>query len=529
MGDEWWRGAVIYQIYPRSFQDTTGSGAGDLAGITRRLGHVADLGADVVWLSPVFRSPMRDMGYDVSDHRAVDPSFGTEAEFDALVAEAHRLGLKVMLDQVLSHASDAHPFFAESRASRSNPRADWFVWADGRPDGTPPNNWQAIFGGPAWEWEPKRRQYYFHNFLREQPDLNYHNPEVRAWAMETLQYWMDRGVDGFRLDTANFYVHDAALRDNPVDTRPLPRPTLRSYDMQYPRHSKNQPETLGIMAEMRRVVEARGGILLGEIGENHHPVELLAEYTSQARLHMGYHPEMLGCRFDAAHFRDQVGRLFALAPDAWPAWAFSNHDVPRHVARWGGRGASQDTLAKLCCALLLSLPGAACIYQGEELGLGDPGLAYDELADPEGLAFWPENPGRDRARTPMPWERDAPHAGFSDSDRCWLPVKPVHATRAVDAQRGDPGSALSFYREMIALRRGRADLRHRATRFADAPEPVLAFHRGEGTFCAFNLGSARVKMRAPEGMVPLLVADGVSFRGLEFDLAGHAFALLGAS
>ena len=526
MDEEAWRGAVIYQIYPRSFQDTTGSGTGDLPGITRRLGHVADLGADWVWLSPIFASPMRDMGYDVSDHLAVDPSFGTEAEFDAMVAEAHRLGLKVMLDQVLSHSSDLHPFFAESRTSKDNPKADWYVWADPKPDGTPPNNWQAIFGGPAWAWEPKRRQYYFHNFLVEQPDFDFHNPEVRAWAVETLRFWQDRGVDGFRLDAINHAFHDPELRDNPVDTRDLPRPTLKTYDMQFPEFSKNRPEALPFMAEMRRAVETRGGILLGEIGELHHPIERLAEYTSQGRLHMGYHPEMLGARFDAAHFRDQVERLFALAHDAWPAWAFSNHDVPRHVHRWADRAVDQDALAKLCCALLLSLPGAVCLYQGEELGLGDPGLGYDDLVDPEGLAFWPENPGRDGARTPMPWEAEAPHAGFSNAARPWLPVKPDHAARAVDAQADDPDSVLSFYRRMVALRRARPELRHAPARFLDAPEPVLAFTRGTALTCAFNLGRGTATLEGPEDATTLIAGNGATVEGRRVTLPGNGFALL---
>ena len=493
MTQDWWRKAVVYQIYPRSFQDSTGDGSGDLKGITRRLDHVADLGVDAIWLSPIFTSPMADMGYDVTDHRGIDPLFGTLDDFDALVAEAHRLGLKVILDQVLSHASITHPFFAESRQSRDNARADWFVWADGKPDGTPPNNWQAIFGGPAWEWEPKRRQYYFHNFLTEQPDLNFHNPEVRAWAADTLRFWMERGVDGFRLDTANFYIHDAELRDNPLDTRDMPRPTLRSYDMQFPEFSKNRPEALDVMAELRAAVEPLGGVLIGEIGESHHPVERLADYTAPGRLHMGYHPEMMGAIFTAAHFRDQIERYYTLNPDGVPAWAFSNHDVPRHVSRWAEHAADPKSFAKLCAALLLSLPGSVCLYQGEELGLPVPPLSYGELVDPEGLRFWPENPGRDGARTPMPWEADAPNAGFSNADKTWLPVKPVHRELAVDRQVEGPASVLSFYRTLLAWRRNLPAIGGRQIEFLDLDEPLLGF-RTDSLLCIFNLGRGEARV-----------------------------------
>ncbi len=485
------RDSIIYQVYPRSFQDSTGSGTGDLAGITRRLDHIADLGVDTIWLSPIFTSSMADMGYDVSNHCDVDPSFGTLSDFDDLIKAARDRGLQVMLDQVLSHTSVAHPFFQRSSADAGSDKADWYVWADPRPDGTPPNNWQSIFGGPAWEWCPARRQYYFHNFLVDQPDLNFHNPAVQDWALAVLDFWISRGVDGFRLDTANFYLHDAALRDNPVDPRVLPRPTLRSYDMQLPVYSKNRPEGLAFMERMRRHVDSRGITLLGEIGESHHPVERLADYTAPGRLHMGYHREMMGATFTPAHFRDQIGRYFALRPAGCPAWAFSNHDVPRHVTRWADHAADPDSFAKLCNALLLSLPGAVCLYQGEELGLPVPDLRYEELVDPEGLRFWPENPGRDGARTPMPWDHAAPHGGFTTADTPWLPVKPDHIARAVSRQ--GPGSVLDHYRQMIALRRALPGLLDTPVHFPAAPDPVLIIEGG-GVLRAFNLGRDTVPL-----------------------------------
>ncbi len=486
---DWWKGAVIYQVYPRSYQDGNNDGIGDLKGITERLPHIADLGADAVWLSPIFTSPMADMGYDVSNYTDIDPTFGTLEDFDALIARAHELGLKVMVDQVLSHSSNQHPFFEESRQSRDNPKADWYVWADPKHDGSAPNNWQAIFGGIAWEWEPRRRQYYFHNFLKEQPDFNFHNPEVQDWLLSTMRFWLDRGVDGFRLDTVNFYFHDKFLRDDPADFRLNGTQAVKPYDMQYHIFSKNQPENIGFLEKMRKLMnEYDGRALVGEVGESHHPIEIMGEYTSADRLHMAYSFEMLGPNFTAEHFRHQIDQFFKLAPHGWPCWAFSNHDVIRHVSRWKEYG-DQDAVAKLAAAMLLSMEGSICLYQGEELGQTETELTYDELTDPQGLNFWPEDKGRDGCRTPMVWEKDAENAGFGTA-KPWLPVKAPQAARAVDQQKGVKGSVLETYRELLWLRRDVADLRSGRTMFAETDEPVLAFHRGEKTVCAFNLSNS---------------------------------------
>ena len=283
---EWWRDAVIYQIYPRSFQDSNGDGIGDLPGITQRLDHVAGLGADAIWLSPIFTSPMKDMGYDVSDYTDIDPLFGTLADFDALVARAHELGLKVIIDQVISHSSDKHPWFVESRRDRTNPRADWYVWADPKPDGTPPNNWPSVFGGPAWEWEPRRRQYYLHNFLIEQPDLNLWNPEVQDALLAAMRFWLERGVDGFRLDTVNYYFHDRHLRDNPFNPDHTAPDT---YGFQIPLFSKNQPENLAFLRRLRaQTDEFDGRMMVGEVGDGgQSAINIMAAYTEGAdRLHM---------------------------------------------------------------------------------------------------------------------------------------------------------------------------------------------------------------------------------------------------
>ncbi|MEO1960970.1 MAG: alpha-amylase family glycosyl hydrolase, partial [Paracoccus sp. (in: a-proteobacteria)] len=283
---EWWRDAVIYQIYPRSFQDDDGDGIGDLKGIARRLGHVADLGADAIWLSPIFTSPMKDMGYDVSDYTGIDPLFGTIADFDALVARAHDLGLKVIIDQVLSHTSDKHPWFEQSRQDRGNPRADWYVWAEPNPDGTPPSNWPSVFGGPAWEWEPRRRQYYLHNFLIQQPDLNFHHRPVQDALLDTMRFWLERGVDGFRLDTVNYYFHDDRLRDNP------PNPDHdgpETYGYQRHIYSKNRPDNIAFLKRMRALTdEYDGRMMVGEVGDGGQTaIDIMAEYTAgNDRLHM---------------------------------------------------------------------------------------------------------------------------------------------------------------------------------------------------------------------------------------------------
>jgi alpha-glucosidase len=425
------------------------------------------------------------MGYDVSDYTGIDPTFGTMEDFDAMVARAHELGLKVIIDQVLSHASDQHPFFSASRASRDGDKADWFVWADPKPDGTPPNNWLAIFGGSAWEWEPRRRQYYLHNFLKEQPDWNFHNTDVQDYLLDTMRFWLERGVDGFRLDTANFYFHDAALRDNAANPEPWAKDVVRPFEMQYTLFSKNRPENLAFLERMRALLDAFDArTMVGEIGDSHHPIEIMGQYTSGQRLHMAYSFAMLGPDFTPQHFRGCIEDFFKGAPEGWPCWAFSNHDVQRHVTRWMGHGTDRVALAKQAAAMLLTFEGSVCIYQGEELGQTDTALEFDELTDPEAINFWPELPGRDGCRTPMVWDEAAANAGFSTANATWLPVKATQAANAV-AQQGED-SVLSFYREMLALRRA-PELRSGKLVFLDLDAPLLGYTRGDRYLCLFNL------------------------------------------
>jgi alpha-glucosidase len=525
---EWWRGAVTYQVYPRSFQDSDGDGSGDLKGITHRLPYLAELGVEAIWLSPIFVSPLLDMGYDVANYTDIDPRFGTLADFDAMLARAHELGLKVIIDQVLSHSSSEHPFFQESRRSRDNPKSDWYVWADPKHDGSPPNNWLAVFGGGAWAWEPRRRQYYLHNFLAEQPDFNFHNRDVQDWILGTMRFWLERGVDGFRLDTVNFYFHDRLLRDDAADYRVKPKPEWNPYSMQYHLFSKNQPENLGFLERMRALLdEFDDRAMVGEMGESHHAIRMMGEYTSGKRLHQCYSFEMLGDAFTPAHFRAQIEEFFTDAPAGWPCWAFSNHDVTRHVTRWAGHAADRAALAKLAGALLLSLQGSICIYQGEELGQIETDLEYHELDDPQGKRFWPENKGRDGCRTPMVWDAALPHAGFTTATP-WLPVKAPQVAQAAAGQIGRAGSVLEFYRAMLRLRRGSAALRTGATVFFDVKEPVLAFSRGGAVLCVFNL-SARKKAVKLTGAGPVALSEAAELNDGKLTLGPNGFAILEAA
>ncbi|MFW6345225.1 MAG: alpha-amylase family glycosyl hydrolase [Halomonas sp.] len=509
---DWWRGATLYQIYPRSFMDANGDGVGDLAGITARLDHVASLGVDAIWLSPFFTSPMDDFGYDVSDYRGVDPMFGTLEDFRALVARAHELGLRVIIDQVLSHTSDRHPWFQESRRDRTNPKADWYVWADPRPDGTAPNNWMASFGGRAWTFDARRRQYYLHNFLPSQPDLNFHHPEVQQAQLDNLRFWLDLGVDGFRFDVVNFYFHDAALTDNPPTPRAQVQPGHpQSYQQQ--RHNISQPENLAYLERIRALLdEYPGATSVGEIaGDDQLPT--MAAYTrGERRLHMAYTFDLLDSTGDARELHGVLSRLRELGDDAWPCWALSNHDVTRSATRWGAER------ALLALTVLCSLRGSLCLYQGEELGLPEAELAYEDLRDPFGINLWPEVKGRDGCRTPMPWE-ETPNGGFCPEEVLpWLPVDPRHHPLAAARQQDDPDSLLNRLGRLLALR-GDSELLRRGDQTLIAPEAlpedvfgVLRHDGDERLLCLAHLG------RPGTATIPFdpgaLVTDATAFRPL---------------
>jgi alpha-glucosidase len=488
----WWRGAVIYQIYPRSFYDANQDGIGDLPGIISKLNYIASLGIDAIWISPFFKSPMKDFGYDISDYRDIDPIFGTLADFDELIEKAHALGIKIMIDQVLSHTSDQHQWFIESREDQNNDKADWYVWSDAKEDGTAPNNWLSIFGGSGWTWEPRRQQYYLHNFLTSQPDLNFHNPEVRQAVLDNVEFWLKRGVDGFRLDAINFCFHDAQLRDNPAKPKAL-RQSIgfdekNPYAYQYHYFNNTQDENLAFIEDIRSLLDQYPNtVALGEISSED-SLKTMAEYTQgDHRLHMGYSFDLLTDNFSASYIKQVVQSLEERVSDGWPCWSISNHDVQRVVTRWGGYQSTD--FAKMLFAMISSLRGSICSYQGEELGLTEADIAFEDVQDPYGITFWPQFKGRDGCRTPHPWQHQQVNAGFSQA-KPWLPVSAEHVSKAVDLQENDENSILTSYRHFTQWRKkysailygdivflDGANVDNTDTTSIDKKEPILAFVR----------------------------------------------------
>ena len=510
----WWRGAAIYQIYPRSFADSNGDGIGDLPGITAHLPYVASLGVDAIWLSPFFKSPMRDFGYDVSDYCDVDPIFGTLADFDALVARAHELGLRIIVDQVWAHTSDEHPWFVESRSSRDNARADWYVWADPKPDGTPPNNWQSVFGGPAWTWDARRGQYYMHQFLTQQPQLHLHHPQVQESVFDIIRFWLDRGVDGFRIDAINHSMHDPRLRDNP----PAPedgKVRTRPFDFQIKKYSQSHPDIPLFLEKVRKVFdEYEDRFTVAEVGGDNSDIEMKAFTQGNSRLNTAYGFDFLYAPDLSADFlRTALVKWPAQTHAGWPSWAFENHDAPRAISRWA-KDRDAEAYCRMKMLLLACLRGNIFLYYGEELGLPQVDIAFEDLQDPEAIANWPMTLSRDGARTPMPWRSDAPYMGFSEA-RPWLPMGETHRALAVDVQEARPDSLLHWTRRVLALRNGSLALRAGAIHFRDAPDDLLLFeraHEDERLLCAFNLGSQPVAWALQEPCQPLLTTGGMESR-----------------
>ena len=501
---DWWKDRAIYQVYPRSFQDSNGNGVGDLSGILQRLDHLADLGIGAVWISPIFRSPMADYGYDIADYRAIDPLFGTMADFDRVLAAAHARGLKLLLDFVPNHTSDQHAWFLESRTSRTNPKRDWYLWHDPAADGGPPNNWMSNFGGSAWELDATTGQYYYHAFLKQQPDLNWRNPHVVEAMSEVMRFWLDKGIDGFRVDVIWHLIKDAQFRDNP------PNPDWHPGDADINRyiqvHSTDQPEVHDVIRALRKVTDEYDNRLL--IGEIYLPIDKLVTYYGKHHdevqlpfnfqlIHAPWHADMIG---------ELIGRYEAALPaGGWPNWVLSNHDQPRIAARIG------DDQARIAAMLLLTLRGTPTFYYGDELGLGDVVIPPDRVRDP-----WAQNEpdasfNRDRARTPMQWS-DSPFAGFSDEEP-WLPLGADWQTRNVEHQARDPGSMLELTRALLTIRTAQAALRRGDyRRIPDAgsgtgpqQSEILAYRRGGDIAVVLNLG----KTPQPLALPPELVAGEV--------------------
>jgi alpha-glucosidase len=503
----WWQGAVIYQIYVRSFCDSNGDGVGDFPGLISKLDYLKALGIDAIWLSPIHPTPNRDWGYDVSDYDGVNPEYGTIADFDRLLSEAHARGLKVMTDEVLAHTSDEHPWFRESLGGGE--KGDWFVWAPPRKDGTPPNNWLSAFAGEAWGYHPARRQYYHHKFLRQQPKLNWRQPEARKAVLAVLTEWLKRGVDGFRLDVANAYLHDPALTNNP----PVPMEArgaaewAHAPNLQYHYYDSNLVEEIEVLDEIRRAVDCfPNRFVMGEFSEE--PERCGAFAAPDRGLHSGYsfpllHAHVLEPEFLKTHFA-----MLARHEGHWPSVAFCNHDVTRTLTRFGGKNAPQ-ALAKLMLAVLASLKGTVLIYQGEELGLPEADLRRDQLKDPVGDLYYPLHKGRDGCRTPMPWDADGHNLGFSTGTP-WLPMAPEHRALAVSRQEQDKQSTLAFARRLLTMRKTQPALAWGEIVFRDAPAPLLVFERrldNERVLCIFNMSAGKVAY-APGPYARKLDVDG---------------------
>jgi alpha-glucosidase len=495
----WWQSGVLYQIYPRSFADSNRDGVGDLPGLIGHLDHLAWLGVDGIWLSPVTVSPNADWGYDVADFCAIAPEFGTLEDFDRLVEQARQRGIRVVMDIVPNHTSDQHPWFADSRSSRQSAHRQWYVWADGRPDGAPPNNWVSSFGGPAWTLDPTTGQYFLHNHLDEQPDLNWWHDEVRSTFDGIFGFWADRGVAGFRIDVCNIIIKDKELRDNP--------PATADDDFeaqmfgQRSVYNANRPEVHQVLRRWRQLSDQRDDPFL-LLGETPVPVEQLARYYGENgdELHLAFNFNFISADFDPAAMRSVVEATEAALPaDAWPAWTGSNHDMFRFPTRWAGDHSDKVRLALL---MLLSLRGTAVLYQGDEIGMGNVALDREGLRDPLGVRYWPYYEGRDAGRTPMQW-RDEPGGGFSEPGVTpWLPLGDLSSAN-VAAQRDDPHSVLTLARDLIAFRRDclgfvLGDYRPLAT-----PEGVWGWHRGEDHVVLLHMSDGARTVEGIAGRVAL--------------------------
>ena len=482
----WWQTGVLYQIYPRSFQDSNGDGIGDLKGILRRLDYLTDLGVDALWLSPIFPSPMADFGYDISDYTDIDPLFGTLADLDELIAAAHARGLKILLDLVPNHTSDRHPWFVESQSSRDNPKRDWYIWRDPGPDGGPPTNWLSNFGGSAWQYDAHTGQFYYHAFLDKQPDLNWRNPAVRAAMLDVMRFWLKRGVDGFRVDVIWHLIKDDQFRDNPENTTFAPgRPPHRRL---VPLYTADRPEVHEVIAAMRRVIDEFDDRVL--IGEIYLPIERLVIYYGEdlSGTHLPFNFSLLETRWQArllANLIDEYER--ALPPGGWPNWVLGNHDRPRVATRIGREQAG------LAAILLLTLRGTPTIYYGEEIGLEQVPIPPEQVQDPYERNVPGIGVGRDGCRTPMQWDT-SPNAGFSEVTP-WLPLAANWRTQNVETERGDPASLLNLYRRLIALRRQSPALSEGLYQSVATSGDLLAYLRrdgGERMLVLLNLGTEPV-------------------------------------
>jgi alpha-glucosidase len=522
--EHWWQIGVVYQIYPRSFADSNGDGVGDLRGIIGRLDYLTDLGVDALWISPVYPSPMADFGYDVADFCDIDSRFGTLADLDALVAAAHERGLRLILDFVPNHTSDEHPWFLSSRRSRDDPKRDWYLWQDAAPNGGPPNNWQSHFGGPAWTWDVGTRQYYLHSFLPQQPDLNWRNPDVRRTMYDVLRFWLDRGIDGFRVDVLWLLIKDARFRDNPVN--PAYVPARGDHDRFLSVFTADRPEVQTIVAEMRAVLDAYGDRVL--IGEIYLPVKRLVAYYGRdlTGAQLPFNFQLVDAVWNA-HSLAEIIRSYeaALPPGAWPNWVLGNHDKPRIASRVG------LDQARVAAMLLLTLRGTPTLYYGDEIGMTDVPIPLDRVRDPAEIRQPGIGQGRDPERTPMQWDA-SPGGGFS-AGVAWLPLGD-HVARNVVAQTAEPQSMLALYRHLLALRRSTPALRRGSIAAVEATGNVLQYVRSDDAgslTILLNLGPTTASASARPGRLVLstyldrngeAVIDGLDLRPAEGVIVSHS-------
>lgn len=542
---DWWRGSVLYEVYIRSYCDSNGDGIGDLTGLAQKLPYISSLGVDAIWITPFFASPMKDFGYDIADYCRVDPLFGTNDDAFALIAQAHDLGLRIFIDQVWNHTSDQHPWFLESQSSKENPKHDWYVWAEAKPDGSPPNNWLSVFGGPAWTWHEGRQQYYMHSFLKEQPDLNWYNPEVQAAMFAAARFWLERGVDGIRFDVPYFLFYDRQLRDNPPRPAgmkgPDGFPDSNPFAWQLYTHSIFQPETLAFMSEIRRFMDQYPGTAtIAEMNGGYDSIRSAATYVAgQQRLHMAYTGAMLQDQFPGpVALKAVIREVEEHFTEGTMSWAATNHDFARIATRWAPENPQHNrAFQRMLAAFILSMRGGVCLYQGDELGLEEADIPFERMQDPYGIAMYPAFKGRDGCRTPMPWQREGTSAGFSTNPETWLPIPDQHRAHAVDVQDANPDSLLNLYRTLIHWRKGCAALVQGQIRLLDSEPDVVLFQRflpsgpdqptaGQAIIvCAFNMSDREITLALPQDIrtcAPALCEGGV-LRDGQLTLSPYGF------
>ena len=521
-GHQWWQHAVFYEIYPRSFADSNNDGVGDLNGITAKLDYLKDLGVDAIWISPCFPSPQVDFGYDVSDYENIDPMYGTLADFDRLASEAHKRDIHIILDFVVNHTSDQHPWFLDSKSSRNSAHRDWYIWRDGKGPGQPPNNWVSIFGGPAWKFDPATHQYYYHIFYPQQPDLNWRNPAVKEAMFDVTRFWYNRGVSGFRLDAVDTLFEDPNLTDNPIVK---PGKNAFGDPFEEKKYNSKLPEVHDVLRGLRNVADEYNAVLIGETWTA--DVAELNQYYgkgNELQLPMDFLFTTVN-KLSVAEFRKQIAEVNAAA--GWPTFVISNHDIPRSYDRYGD-GKHNDEIAKLMAALYLTLRGTPIMYYGEEIGMKTtPPTRQEDVQDPIGRKGWPEEKGRDGERTPMQWN-DSANAGFTKG-KPWLPVPGTYKTHNVAEESKDSDSVLSFYKQLLKLRHTNAAMLDGSyTAINEHDTNVLTYvrtYKNQTVVVALNMSAAPQKLSLDASSFaaakPLLTTDGSKARGKELSLAAY--------